>query len=244
MQVRYEQILDIGPSNADASGHLSYPGIFMVLQDLAATHAEVLGWGFRALAARNLFWLSVKTQVRIFKRPELCTRILLRTWPEKPEALRCNRSYQICDMDGNVLIAGKTEWALINTATKRLMPIATIYDENSMEFGETSCPDPFLRIPDKFEPTDEYARYIVRSTDIDVGGHMNNGAYPAALFASFSNAQIAAMDIKSIDLVFRTSCFEGDELVLQKKEAADGSGLDLRMASERGTALLAHIQLG
>ena len=102
----------------------------------------------------------------------------------------------------------------------------------------------YARVPGSFERIEPFAAYRVRCTDIDVGGHMNNGAYPAALFGAFSNAQIAAMDIKRIDLIFRSPCFEGDVLTLQKKEAADGSGLDLRMGREDGgTALLGHIEL-
>ena len=243
MTETFERRTTVALSTADASGRLGYPGIFMVFQDLAAAHAEQLGWGFEALAARNLFWLTVKTQVQVIERPKLCSHVILRTWPEAPEPVRCYRSYQVCDPAGAVMIAGKTEWALYNTAKGRIVPIAELYTKDSMDFEPTACPEPFLRIPDRFAPQDEFARYVVRSTDIDVGGHMNNGAYPAALFASFSNAQIAAMDIKRIDLVFRSPCFEGDELTLQKKEAADGSGLDLRMASERGTALLAHFEL-
>jgi len=78
----------------------------------------------------------------------------------------------------------------------------------------------------------------VRASDIDLGGHMNNAAYPRALFGAFSIAELEAMQFRSIDLIFRAPCYEGDRLTFYKKEG--NGGIDLRIARGEETVLLAR----
>ena len=103
MEQIYEQELFITPSLADARGRLSWPGAFTVCQDLAGIHAEKLGVGLAAMAERQLFWLTVRTKIRILDFPRLGETVTARTWPEKPGALRCNRSFELV-RDGEVLV--------------------------------------------------------------------------------------------------------------------------------------------
>ena len=94
--------------------------------------------------------------------------------------------------------------------------------------------------PDKFEGVEPYYSYEVRSTDIDVGHHMNNTAYIRALLSSFSNEALRAMDVHDIDVVYRTSCYEGETLDFYKKPL-DGGGCDIRMARGDQTIRLARM---
>ena len=68
---------------------------------------------------------------------------------------------------------------------------------------------------------------------------MNNAAYLRALFGAFSNAELAAMEIREIDAGFRASCFEGETLRFYKKE--NGGALEVRIARGEETVLLARI---
>ena len=122
----YEQELIIAPSITDADGKLGYANAFGVCMDIAAIHAESLGLGLYDLSRRNLFWITVKTQLRFLERPQMMERVLVRTWPEQPGKLRGNRSYQILRGD-SILISGKTEWAVMNTKTGQLSPMVDVY---------------------------------------------------------------------------------------------------------------------
>lgn len=236
MQQVFEQALFIAPSIADAEGLLSYPGAFHVFQDLAGIHAERLGVGLKAMTEKSLFWLTVRTKIVFLSRPALGETVTVRTWPEKPGAVRCNRSYEIARGE-EILVRGRTEWAILNTETHAITPSTGVFPALPFDRG-AACPEPFARIPDRFEGIEPFAEYRVRSTDIDVGGHMNNAAYLRALFGAFSNRELQAMDLKSVDAIFRASCFEGENLCFTRK-AQDGA-LDLRIAREGETVLLAR----
>ena len=236
MQQLFERQLDVSPSLADAQGFLSYPGTFALFQDLAAAHAERLGVGLRAMTEKKFFWLTVRTKIVFLSRPALGETVTVRTWPEKPGAVRCNRSYEISRRE-DVLIRGRTEWAILNTETRGIMPSEGFFPALSFDRGP-ACAEPFARIPDRFEDTEPFSEYRVRSTDIDVGSHMNNAAYLRALFGAFSTRELQSLHLHSVDAVFRAPCFEGETLCLFRKECDDS--LDLRMARRDETVLLAR----
>ena len=237
MQNAYETKLVLTAAVCDAEGKLSYPGAFCVFQDAATAHAPLLGVGYYDLSPRSLFWLAVRTKIHFNARPHLEEHVTVRTWPEKPGAARCNRSYELRRGD-EVLVCGKTEWAVINTETHAITPMAEVFPQMDFDLPP-ACPAPFARVPDRFAGIEPFAEYRVRSTDIDIGGHMHNAFYPRALFGAFSSAQIAAMPITDIDVAFRTPCFEGETLRFYQKEN-DGA-LDLRAARGDETVLLARI---
>ena len=239
MQEVYERELPVLPSVCDAAGRLSIPDTFGAFMDIAALHAELLGVGLEAMAAKERFWLTVKTQVHFARRPRMGETVRLLTWPEAPEHLRCYRSYELRKGE-ELLAAGKTEWAVLNTKTNALVPIEDVYPAGLRFEKPTACPTPFARVPARFEAGESFGSYRVRSTDIDVGGHMNNVAFVRALLGGFTNEELKALRPKRLDVIYRASCYEGEELKLLRRPAA--AGLDLAMEREGKPALLAHME--
>ena len=237
MQQVFERDFLIPPSACDFSGRLSYPGAFSVFMDLATEHAERLGVGLRAMREKDRFWLTVKTKILYYARPAISESVRLLTWPEKPGPLRFNRSYELRRGE-ELLIAGRTEWAVMNTAAGTLAPSADIMPADMVYERGSALGEGYARITPRFE-AEPFAVYRVRSTDIDLGGHMNNAAYPRALFGALPSQEIAARDIRSIDLIFRAPCYEGEALEIRKRE--DGGVLDLCMSRDGEVRLLARI---
>lgn len=93
MMEKYEMRRQIGPSICDASGKLSHAEAFGLFMDIASFHAEQIGVGLGAMAQKDLFWLTVKTQVNFIRRPRMLQNVTLETWPEQPDKMRGNRSY-------------------------------------------------------------------------------------------------------------------------------------------------------
>ncbi|MBQ9459357.1 MAG: hypothetical protein IJU66_05430 [Oscillospiraceae bacterium] len=236
---RYEKEMTILPSVCDSSARLGVPDTFALFMDVAAEHAGALGCGIDALAPRGLFWLTVHTRVRFFRRPKLLERVTLTTWPEPPGRLRADRDYTLTQ-GGAALAAGKTEWAVLDTASGRLHPMKDVFAPDFAFCSDVVWDEPFTHMAD--EPLAEFARGTVRSTDIDLGGHMNNAAYVRALAALFSREQWQSMEPRELEIAYRASCYEGDTLCWQKRE--EGDALLLRAALPDGkTIVLARLIL-
>lgn len=228
------------PGACDSSAALGIPDTFALFMDIATEHACALGCGIDVLGPRGLFWLTVRTRVRFFRRPKMLERVTLSTWPEPPGKLRTDRDYTI-ERGGELLAAGKTEWTVLDQSTGRLHPMADIFAPGTDYHPGSVWNEPFSRMTDA--PMDELARYTVRSTDIDLGGHMNNVAYVRALAGAFSCEDWQGMDIRELEIAYRASCYEGETLIWQK--SADGGAFALRAALPDGkTIALARIVTG
>lgn len=241
MEAFYESDWKVPSYMCDSAGRLSMADTFNLFMELATEHAVQMGCGWRAMAAKNLFWLTVKTKVAfapLASRPLMGETIVARTWPDAPDRMRCLRHYELV-RNGEVVAAGKTEWAVLNTETGKLEQMAGIYGDGFEFTREPSLSSPFVRVVDDFADIEPFASYTVRSSDIDLGGHMNNVAYVRAVLGSFSVAEQKAMQISEMDAIFRNQCFEGDKLTLQRRETEDG--YDIRLAKDGKAMFLAHL---
>ena len=236
MEEIYRQERIITPGVADAQGLLSIHDTLRLFMDAASVHATQLGVGVREMGERGLFWLTVRTKAVFLRRPGIGERVTFSTWPEPPKGLRANRSYAVEDERGERLISGKTEWAVMDLRTHELKPAAEVYSRELRFETPSACQDPFARIQDRFEPEDVYEEYVVRSTDIDMGGHMNNAAYVRAVLGSFTNEELRELPLRTLDVVYRASCYEREHLTLQRRQETDA--MLLRVARAGETALL------
>ena len=223
MERTLTQAFAVPTSQCAADGRLSLPGIFNMFMDIAALHARALRIGLDELSPRGLFWLTVRTKIRVYRRPRITEPITVTTWPERPGKLRSYRDYVLRDEQGTAA-EGKTEWAVISTDTGRLFPIAELFGPElcALLTDETVLPGPFARIGEKFAPGEAWASYTVRSTDIDLGGQMNNAAYPRMVMGAFTNRELSAREIRDVELNFRAPCYEGDTLTLCRRATETG----------------------
>ena len=117
---------------------------------------------------------------------------------------------------------------------------STYFKLLGMEIEEDRVlPGPFMRMDEGFEGAEDMGGYTVRSTDIDLGGHMNNAAYVRAIAGAFSTDEWKKMDPRELEIAYRSPCFEGETLRLQRRGTADG--LELRLSRQGKTIALARI---
>ena len=219
----YTHELTILPSQVDPRGRLSETRTFDLFMDVATEAAGALGLGWQYLLRRHMFWITVKTRIEFDERPRLLDRVQVVTWPERPEGMRCNRHYEI-RRDGEVLVRGKTEWAIISMQGGRPQPLSDIMPAD-LEYPEAlACPEPFPIINEIF-PDPPFARHAVGAMDIDMARHMNNVAYIRALMDAFPLALWEQMDVRRMDVIFRTSAHEGDILTFRQRR--EGETLDI-----------------
>ena len=226
-------------SDCGADGKLGVVQTFDIFMDLAAESAEALDNGIHAMMARGLYWTAVKTRARFYRRPELMERVTVSTWPEAPGRLRNDRHYLFTKGD-EVLVTGKTEWTIVDLKNGGLhSPRKLIYPE-ALEFSEEQADgDSFHRFTDG-APWEGFGAYTVRSTDIDLGGHMNNVAYVRMLAGMFTVAEWDALSLREAEVHYRASCYEGNVLALQKRTAEDGA-IELRALSGEEQVFLARL---
>lgn len=222
MQNRLEKPSKVSLSLCDNTSRMGIVGIFNTCMDLATEHGDMLGLGMAELAKKDLIWLAVKTKIKIIRRPDMLQSIVSSTWPLQPEKVRCNRCYLITDKDGNTLIEGKTEWAMLNIKTGRPSKADGIFPEELIYFDKDVCGEGFFRLSTDFTDCETLGSHTATSSDIDVSQHMNNVAYVRAVLGAFSTREVEDMDISEMEIAYRLQCFEGENLTLRKRTAENG----------------------
>lgn len=218
---RYTIPYTVLAGGCDHTGRLGYCAAFSLCQDLATEHAQRLGLGVWEMAGRGLFWLTVKTRLHFYRRPRMMDALRLETCPCIPEQLRGVRDYRI-EKDGELLISGMTEWAVLETATGKLVRMRDVFPPELPLTDKPADERPFLRIRPDFSDGTLRGTHRVGSNDVDLGKHMNNVAYLRAFLGLFSTKELDAMPITEIELAFRASCHEGDELRYYTRPVEDG----------------------
>ena len=197
-------------SVCDDTARLSVPSVFSLFMDLATEHAGELGCDGEALAKRGLFWLVVRTKIKVISRPSIMTRLTAATWPEEAGRARCTRYYSLTA--DTLAVEGKSEWAVASIENGRPQKLEGIYPDGLNFCTDKVCDEPFIKSTADFSAVEPFAYYTVRSTDIDLAHHMNNAAYVRALFGAFSCEEIEKMNISEVDIAYRVPCYEGDKL--------------------------------
>ena len=205
----------IGASLCDSSGRLGIHNAADLFMDIAGEHADLLGCGQPYLVRTGGFWLTVRSMFRFHKRPSMLEETDISTWPEVPGTRRCYRDY-LLTKDGETLVTGKTEWAIMDIASGRLRHIEGIYPEDMELSGKLSMTDEFVRFGEELDSGEIIGTYTLKSTDIDIGGHMNNTAYLRAFESLFPSKEWNSMDIRFLEVWYRSQCFEGETLTARR----------------------------
>jgi len=232
-----EKNLTVFTSHCDRSAKMGTPNALTIFMDLATEHANELGCGADELSKKGLMWVASKTKAVFFRRPTMMQNVTISTWPEKPERIRFNRHYAI-KSDGELLIAGKTEWAIVDKQSGRPQKAEGIYTAELDFCDETPITDAFSRIDANFEGCELFQHYKVKSIDIDLYGHMNNVAYVRAIMGMFSSAELEEMNIKSFEINYRIPCFEGEILNIYKRNTENGFEIGMINSDQKAAALI------
>ena len=220
-QPRFTMDYKVPPSMADITGRLGVADSFNLFMDLASYHSDMIGNGVRDLMKTNRYWVTTKTLIQFFKRPSIGSVVELATWPEDLKALRGNRDYAVYSKSGELLMAGKTEWIILDKNINKYIDVRALYPEDFPFDPEKVCPQSYAKIVGDF-PEEAFASYKVLNLDTDFVGHMNNVAYVKAFANCYTAKEWVDLGISEMEIHFRRPSFEGDVLEFSRRSAADG----------------------
>ena len=99
----------------------------LMIQDMAAQHATLLGIDDPNLKAKdNALWVISRTKMIFNDIPQWYDVVTAKTWPSRPNGIRCERNYSITK-DGNLMIAAFSEWVIIDADTRKLRKVETTH---------------------------------------------------------------------------------------------------------------------
>ena len=232
----------IAPSMCDTMGLLGIPDAFDLFMDMASDHSDHLGTGVQVLSKKDQYWVATKTLIKYYMRPAMADTVVLTTWPEALKGrtgLKGNRQYEVRTKEGELLLAGKTEWIILDKANDSYIDVRSAYPQGFVFCQDIACPQSFFKMKDDF--TDKpFASYKVQNLDTDFVGHMNNAAYIRAFVNCFTAKEWRRLNVKELEIHYRRPCFEGDVLDFTSRPGPDGYTEVMASADGAARALLRY----
>jgi acyl-ACP thioesterase len=196
----------------DSNGTLRIVALMNIFQDVADTHAQILGVGMENCLAKGLAWVGSNYHIKIDRMPFWHEKITVTTWPSQEKKLGAVRDFCVTDEKGNILVTASSQWILIDFTRKRPVALREHMPEYQV-VNERALNTDFPKI-DPITREDIKRSFIVRYDDIDINKHVNNAIYP--LWAT-----------ESVNSDFRLKHQPAEIEISFKKESLYGETIDV-----------------
>ncbi len=207
----YSKDYEIKFYEVDYKNQLKESVLLNFLQDIAADHAEKLGFGYSFISDKNLGWFLLKYHLKVYNWPKNINKITIKTWPRGVYKLSCIRDFEVYSPTGEKIAAVSSSWVLIDIETKKIVqpykilnPFETCEDKSI----ETSFP----KIP-VVERVEIEKKFAVRYDDIDINQHVNNANYLIWALESLGFDYRADNIIKEIEIQYKKELKYGQSVV-------------------------------
>ncbi len=195
----------------DYKNHLKESVLLNFLQDIAAAHAEMLGFGYSFIKDKNLGWFLLKYHLKVFNWPKNIDKIFIKTWPRGVYKLSCIRDFEVYSPDGEKIAAVSSSWVLIDIETKRITQpykILQPFETSDDKAIETDFP----KIPE-LTSIDLTKEFEVRYDDIDINQHVNNANYLSWALETLNFDFRANHKIEELEIQYKKELRYGSNVV-------------------------------
>ena len=209
-----ERTYDLRTSDFDCFGNILPGAVLDIFQDIAGRHSKVLKVSMDDLKDRNLIWVLVKVKFEVLGKLKMHQRVKVKTWPLIPSRVTLRRDYEIKDEDDNIIIKGASEWAVVHSERRRIMPATGLYNIKEDEFFTHQAIEGKLTKIHDFEPEDKGFEINPRFCDIDVNHHVNNTKYANFVMDALSPEN---KEIESFQIDYHREVLKGCGLKIHTK---------------------------
>lgn len=157
----------------NAQGKLGLYHLLNLLQDVAAEHAEMLGFGFSDMIRMNMFWVLTRQKLHMNYWPQRHEKIIIKTWLRVEDGPTSNREFSIF-LNENCIGECTTRWVSLDGSSRRPVNfdrskfLSQVEDLGTVSFDSHKIPTFDGELISSFK---------VRNSDIDLNMHVNNTKY-------------------------------------------------------------------
>lgn len=215
MQESIKRTYALTASDIDCHRRLRLSNLLEYLQNIATDHAEILGLGGDLMAQEyGAFWMMVRSHLSL-RRPITYedSAVTIHTWHRGVgKSATVFRDFDIYVGDE---LAGEAvaSWVVVDIEARRILKPGTI-----SALVETWRPEVVKDIvPAKVsapEGLEQAFRRVVRYSDTDINGHMNNTRYADIACDAIGYERVADRFVSELQMNYLRECFPGDELLV------------------------------
>ena len=195
----FETEARVDASRTDTLFRLSLLGMLELIEDAETMHTEEMKVDAPTLYREDgAFWVITRNFLHIERVPVWEENLIVGTYPLPPSLMRCERQNYIKDQKGNLLVASKTEWCVLDAKTRKLRPVSglTCYPKDLEHKKERVLISSLSEKEPEFLPADLKFTHIVRCSDLDFNHHVNNAKYVNFIYDCYPSEFCAKGNIR------------------------------------------------
>lgn len=209
----------------DFEGRWKPSAIFQHLTEAASHHADLLGFGFDAMVARNLFWVHSRMKIEFYGFPRVWDEITIRTWPKTiQQKLFFIRDFEMLSASGERLAAATSAWLVINAATRRLVPTQVLNLDLPATPERAGLDEPLEKLG-LTQQGEEKLRMKAGYSAVDMLGHVNNSRYVEWICDCFDLDTYRNRRLDWMQINYDHEIRPGETVALLAYNSPDGDGL-------------------
>lgn len=196
----------------DIQHRISLSELLLATSDSAVEDYHQRNLSYDVLRDNGYAILVSRASFKINKMPMMNDVITVKTWEEAPVGLQLSRRYEIIRQDGESLVSGSSLWIIVNPETRRIVKPSqfTLRPEPTFQTDFTGIPCGKIAQPENMQLLDER---VIRYTDQDSNGHVNNSRYGAYIMDSLP-PEFQQKDITDIRINYSQEATVGNTLRL------------------------------
>ena len=204
---------EIKYTDVDPFDNLKPSAILSFMEESACLSADELGFGYEAIAPKNLGFILANAYVELFRPVKLGEKIEVHTWPIAPKMLIFLRDFELYCGKEKVGVC-TTRWCMIDTKQFKPVPVNTFFAERAFDNynQERSVQFTSWKIPAVSEGK-IVGKKEVKLSDYDHYFHVNNTKYADYLYDTFSLQELTGKFIKKLQITYTKQCKLGEEIV-------------------------------
>ena len=196
-------------SEVDMYNNLKIRSVFDYLQQVAATHATILGCGWDNMQKNQQIWVLQRMSLNIQKTIKAGDVLTVKTYPSGRERLFFRREFEVLAQSGEVVAVGSSYWLVIDGATLRPTRNINVELPEEIESYSRYCDyDNALKVtPDEIQNNFRYSNeFEVNYSSIDVNLHLNNANYPMLVQDALYGELQKKFNFKKFQISFNIAC--------------------------------------
>ncbi len=201
--MKYTAEYTLAEADFDTQENLNPSTMLSVFQAMADKHGAIMGVDFDTMFSRGLLWVVTQIKYKVCGKLEKGMTVVGESWPLAPSRLGFEREYLLRDEAGNILVKGTSNWAVIDTAERKLASTAGVYPEGE-HLTDKNFEEKTRRLRD-FEAESEVFTVCPDQSHIDKNNHVNNTKYADFVVASLGGLS-GEIDIFQIDYINEVMC--------------------------------------
>lgn len=195
-----------------ADGCINMFSLMRYLQEIAAGHAEALGFGFERLGELNAYWVLSNIKIEIARPPRRDDEVIITTWPSGHSRTVATREFIGKDPGGREMFRAGSEWMVMNRKTGWLKNLVRL-GLDLPESGRKALPGELRRLESHGDYRPAYHVRVPYSS-IDLNGHVNNTEYVRWGIDALKRAFAFEGNVRSLQATYLSEVFEDDEVDL------------------------------